>query len=123
MTIGTPSAEQQIDDAIVRALLREQHPNLAESAIRLLDTGWGNEMYRLGDDLVVRLPRRSEAVELIEHEQAWLPGLAARLPIAIPAPLRIGRPSQLYPRPWSILLTTAVLMVELLRRRRRDFTD
>lgn len=64
--------------------------------------GWDNAIYRLGDDLAVRLPRRTPAVRLIENEQRWLPELAARLPLPIPAPIRIGRPGNGYPWPWSI---------------------
>jgi aminoglycoside phosphotransferase (APT) family kinase protein len=103
MTSGTPVADHDIDEALVRTLLRDQHPDLPDSTIVLLDTGWDNVMYRLGDEYVVRLPRRKEAVILIEHEQAWLPSLARRLPIPIPAPVRVGRASGSYPWPWSIL--------------------
>jgi aminoglycoside phosphotransferase (APT) family kinase protein len=103
LTPGTPAAEHQIDEALVRALLREQHPDLACRSITWLDTGWDNVMYRLGNDLLVRLPRRQVAVSLLEHEQVWLPLLADRLPIPIPVPVRVGRPSPTYPWPWSIL--------------------
>mgnify|MGYP001942145945 CR=1 FL=1 len=34
-------------------------------------------MVRLGEDLVVRLPRRRIAIELLEHELSWLPRIAA----------------------------------------------
>jgi aminoglycoside phosphotransferase (APT) family kinase protein len=99
----TPPADFAIDERLVRLLLGQQHPDLAGESIRLLDNGWDNAMYRLGESLVVRLPRRREAVSLIEHEQTWLPVLAESLPIPIPAPVRVGRPSDAYPRPWSIL--------------------
>jgi aminoglycoside phosphotransferase (APT) family kinase protein len=49
--------------------------------------------------LVVRLPRRQAAVPLIESEQRWLPELAPRLPLAIPTPVRVGRPSERFPWP------------------------
>ena len=99
----TPEAEFQIDEALVRALLLSQHPDLAELPIRPLDAGWDNQMLRLGDELIVRLPRRAVAAQLIVHEQRWLPGLAARLTLPIPAPLRIGQPEFGYPWSWSIL--------------------
>jgi aminoglycoside phosphotransferase (APT) family kinase protein len=56
---------------------------------------------RIGDDLVVRLPRRAVAVDLLLHEQRWLPGLAPQLPLPIPAPVRTGRPGPGYPWPWE----------------------
>ncbi len=59
-------------------------------------------IYRLGDDLTVRLPRRSMAAVLVEHEQRVLPEFAERLPIAIPAPVRVGRPALGYPWSWSV---------------------
>lgn len=60
-------------------------------------------MWRLGDDLAVRMPRRQVAAPLIEHEQRWLPELAPRLPLAVPVPLRAGRPSGDYPFCWSVV--------------------
>ena len=103
MILGTPTAEFEIDEVLLRALLREQHPDLADLPLAPLDTGWDNTMVRLGQDLLVRLPRRQVAVPLLEHEQTWLPRLASRLPIPIPVPIRIGRPGCGYPWPWSIL--------------------
>jgi aminoglycoside phosphotransferase (APT) family kinase protein len=98
-----PAAEADIDHALVRALLNEQHPDLAGEFIRPLAFGWDNLMYRVGEELVARLPRRQLAVDLIEHEQRWLPGLAPSLPLPIPAPVRTGRPGCGYPWPWSIV--------------------
>lgn len=86
MSIGTPAAEIDIDESMVHQLLLDQHPDLADETLLLIDAGWDNMMYHLGDDLVIRLPRRSEGVPLIEHEQTWLPILADRLPLAVPAP-------------------------------------
>ena len=100
---GTPEAEVDVDEQLVQQLLRLQHPDLAELPIRLLDVGWDNVMYRLGEDYLVRLPRRAVAATLIEHEQVWLPHLAPRLPIPIPSPLRVGQPALDYPWRWSVL--------------------
>lgn len=103
MAAGTPIAQKKIDETTVRELLSLHHPDLADASLVPLGSGWDNVMFRLGERLVVRLPRRNEAVALIEHEQAWLPILANRLPIPIPAPVRVGIPSSVYPWPWSIL--------------------
>jgi aminoglycoside phosphotransferase (APT) family kinase protein len=98
-----PAADIEIDEALVRSLLRAQHSDLAELPLRSTDSGWDNAMFRLGEHLAVRLPRRVAAAKLIEHEQEWLPQLAPLLPIAVPAPVRIGRPAENYPAHWSIV--------------------
>lgn len=100
---GTPEAEVEIDADLARALLRAQHPDLADLPIEPADTGWDNVMFRLGDRYALRLPRRALAAALIEHEQRWLPRLADTLPIPVPAPIRVGRPGEGYPWPWSVL--------------------
>src|SRR4051812_13779060 len=68
-----PAAEVDVDETLVRRLLAEQCPDLAGRPLRLAAFGWDNVVYRLGDDLGVRLPRRQIAAVLIEHEQRWLP--------------------------------------------------
>jgi aminoglycoside phosphotransferase (APT) family kinase protein len=100
---GTPPAEVNVDEPLIRALLREQHPDLAHLPCVPVDAGWDNIMVRLGNSLCLRLPRRAAAVALIEHEQAWLPGLSKVLPLPIPVPLRVGQPGCGYPWRWSIV--------------------
>ncbi|MBW4460159.1 MAG: aminoglycoside phosphotransferase family protein [Nodosilinea sp. WJT8-NPBG4] len=99
----TPDAEVSIDNILVQRLLRDQHPDLAHLDIALVDAGWDNAMFRLGERFSVRLPRRQIAAALIEHEQTWLPRLAAQLPIAVPVPCRLGVPALGYPWQWSVL--------------------
>ena len=98
-----PPAEIQIDEALVRTLLHAQHPELATLTIVEVGEGWDNKVFRLGHDLAVRLPRRESTALLIEHEQRWLPEMAARLPLPIPAPVRVGRAGAGYPWPWSVV--------------------
>lgn len=100
--IGTPASEIEIDASLVHALLAAQHPDLAHLPLHPVDAGWDNAMFRLGDQLCIRLPRRKIAATLIEHEQTWLPQLPT-LPISIPIPCRLGHPGQGYPWKWSIL--------------------
>ena len=69
----------------------------------MIDVGWDNVVYRLGEALGVRLPRRHEAACLTRNEHAWLPVLASRLPVPVPVPVRVGTPSRRYPWPWSIV--------------------
>jgi len=99
---GTPAAEVGISAELARALLARQHPDLADLPIELAVEGWDNAVFRLGDDLALRLPRRAIGAELIRHEQRWLPLLKDRLPLAIPAPVRIGVAQDNYPWPWSV---------------------
>lgn len=100
--VGMPAAEHPIDEGLVRALLAEQHPDLAGLPLRAVDAGWDNALFRLGDELAVRLPRRAVAADLIVNEQRWLPQLAGRLPLPIPAPCRSGAPARGYPWRWSV---------------------
>ncbi|NNJ63454.1 MAG: phosphotransferase, partial [Dactylosporangium sp.] len=88
---------------MVRDLLRTQHPDLADLPLAHAATGWDNTTFRLGDTLAVRLPRITAAATLIEREQRWLPTLAAVLPVAVPAPVRLGRPGAGFPWSWSIV--------------------
>src|SRR5271163_650715 len=99
--LGTPKAEVKIDATLVKALLRLQHPDLADQDIEPVGAGWDNAMFRLGGHLCVRLPRREAAVALLANEQRWLPGLAERLPLPIPSPIRTGKASADYPWDWS----------------------
>ncbi|MGW3185896.1 aminoglycoside phosphotransferase family protein [Kitasatospora sp. NPDC001119] len=88
---------------LVRALLRDQHPDLADHPVTLGARGWDNQLWRLGDDLAVRLPwATTSADELLRKEHAWLPALAPHLPLPVPVPQRFGEPSERFPRPWIV---------------------
>jgi aminoglycoside phosphotransferase (APT) family kinase protein len=98
-----PAADIRVEPALIRALLQEQHPDLAGRPLVELGEGWDNAVFRLGDDLAVRVPRRAVSATLIEHEQRWLPELSRRLPVPVPAPVRVGVPGCGYPWRWSIV--------------------
>jgi aminoglycoside phosphotransferase (APT) family kinase protein len=98
-----PAAEVEVSADLVRRLLDDQHPDLADLPVEFLANGWDNELYRIGDRLVARLPRRALAAEIIKNEQRWLPGLAPRLPLPIPYPERTGVPACGYPYSWSVV--------------------
>jgi aminoglycoside phosphotransferase (APT) family kinase protein len=99
--VDTPPAEVSIDAALVTRLIAAQHPSLLAPVSRL-SSGWDNELFRLGDDYVVRMPRRALAVPLIEHEQRWLPVLQRLVELPIPVPVAVGLPSDDYAWPWTI---------------------
>jgi aminoglycoside phosphotransferase (APT) family kinase protein len=98
-----PPVEIHVDASTVRALLREQHPDLAELPLAPAGEGWDNALFRLGAEWVVRIPRRALAATLTVREHRWLPELAPALPLPIPVPERRGRPAHGVPWPWSIV--------------------
>lgn len=99
----TPPREVVISEVIVRRLLAQQRPDLADLEIVLVGKGWDNMTALVGDQVAIRLPRREVAVDLILREQRWLPVLETRLPVAIPVPLWCGEPTDFYPYRWSIV--------------------
>ncbi len=68
----------------------------------MAEDGWDNTTFRLGQELAVRLPSASAYEAQVAKEQRWLPLLAAKLPLAIPAPVAEGRPGAGFPRRWSV---------------------
>lgn len=94
--------EVDIDDDTVRLLVDDQFPEWRDLALAPAGHGTDNRMLRLGEDLVVRLPRKPSTADDVAKEQAWLPRLAPRLPLAVPEPVAQGRPGHGYPFPWSV---------------------
>lgn len=92
-----------ISEPVVRSLLAAQHPDLADLPLRRVDGGFDNRLWRLGEDLAVRLPQTENAPFLLARERQWLPALAPRLPLPVPVPVRAGEPSEHFPRPWSVV--------------------
>lgn len=91
-----------IDEDLVRALLHEQHPDLARASLREVAGGWDNRLWRLGDERAVRMPRTARAPALLRKEFRWLPALAPGLPLPVPTPVRIGEPSARFPGTWTV---------------------
>lgn len=94
--------------AEVADLVRTQFPEWADRPVRPVDSpGTVNALFRLGDDLVARLPLNpgDPAETRIEHEHEF--ALAERfragdLPVPTPQPLAIGAPGTGFPLPWSV---------------------
>ncbi|MFG1712918.1 aminoglycoside phosphotransferase family protein [Micromonospora sp. NPDC049203] len=95
--------EIPVDEGVVRALLTEQRPEWAALPVTPAGGGTDNTMYRLGTDLLVRLPRTAENSTALRKEQRWLPRLAPLLPVRVPEPLYAGTPGAAFPLPWSVL--------------------
>jgi len=95
--------EIETDVPLVRRLLAAQFPQWAELPIEpVISAGTDNALYRLGDDMAVRLPRIHSATGQVDKEHQWLPRLAPYLPLAIPVPLAKGEPGEGYPWHWSV---------------------
>ncbi|WP_280379112.1 aminoglycoside phosphotransferase family protein [Nocardia wallacei] len=93
----------EITADLIRDLLRDQHPDLSDRSPALGARGWDNQLWRLGEDLAVRLPWATESADmLLRKEFEWVPALAPRLPLPVPVPQRLGEPSERFPRPWIV---------------------
>jgi aminoglycoside phosphotransferase (APT) family kinase protein len=95
--------QAETDDALVRRLLAGQFPQWAGLRIdRVASSGTDHDIYRLGDDLVVRLPKIGWAIRQAAREAEWLPRFAPHLPLAIPQQVARGKSAEAYPFEWSI---------------------
>ncbi|GGV09941.1 aminoglycoside phosphotransferase family protein [Streptomyces spectabilis] len=95
--------EPRVDAVLVRRLIAQQFPQWAELPVEAVASGGtSNVMYRLGEDMVVRLPRRSGSVDEVAKEDVWLPRLAPSLPVPVPVLLGEGLPAEGYPWRWTV---------------------
>lgn len=87
----------------VRALIDSQFPQWAVLDVQPVElSGWDNRSFRLGDEMLIRMPSAERYVAQVEKEHRWLPALAPLLAVPIPAPLALGQPGEDYPFCWSI---------------------
>lgn len=91
-----------MDEALVRSLLKAQRPEWAEQPLSPAGAGTDNTMYRLGDDLLVRLPRTPGNARAVAKEQTWLPRLSPHLSCRVPEPVHAGAPTETFPLVWSV---------------------
>ncbi len=95
--------EVETSVSLVAQLLAAQFPQWAGLPIQPVPSaGTDNALYRLGHDMVVRLPRIPGAVGQVDKEHRWLPRLAPHLPLSVPIPLARGEPGAGYPWPWAV---------------------
>jgi aminoglycoside phosphotransferase (APT) family kinase protein len=96
--------EIDLDEALVGRLLATLSPAYDGLPLRrLAASGSTNALFRLGDDLLVRVPRQPGGTETIEKEQRWLPYVAPRMPVPVPEILAVGAPGHGYPEKWSVV--------------------
>lgn len=100
---ATPAADVEVTLADAQTMLRAQFPELAGRQLRPAGSGWDNIMVRLGEDLAMRLPRRSIAAKHGATELDWLPRMGAAWTFNAPIPVHIGQPHGHYPWRWSIV--------------------
>lgn len=96
------SDELPIDVGLASALIARERPEWAGLPVTLAGGGTDNVMFRLGDDLLMRMPRTAGGVPSLRKERTWLPRLAPALPVRIPEPVHDGSPSHAYPLEWSV---------------------
>lgn len=96
--------ELLIDVGLVRSLVDRALPEYARLPLsRLRASGSSNALFRLGDDLLVRLPRQPGGSATIEKEARWLPHLGRLLPVSVPEVVAVGKPDLGYPERWSVV--------------------
>jgi aminoglycoside phosphotransferase (APT) family kinase protein len=101
MTPPQWSAERVVEPELAASLLETQFPELGPIVLEPLGEGWDNTAYLVNNLMVFRFPRRQIAVPLIEIEARVLPRIASKLPLPVPRPIWVGRPSREYPWPFS----------------------
>ena len=100
-----PMHDDEVSTSIelVSRLLADQFPQWADLPITpVRSAGTDHAIYRLGEEMSVRLPLRPSAAGQVEKEQFWLPRLGPLLPCPISHPLGLGAPGQGYPWNWSV---------------------
>lgn len=97
------AAELDIDVELVRALLRRQMPRWADLPLRrIASSGTDNAIFRLSEEMAVRLPRIYWAAAQPRLEATLLPWLAPQLSLPTSMPLALGDPDLGYPYHWLV---------------------
>jgi aminoglycoside phosphotransferase (APT) family kinase protein len=105
-TVRGPLHEDElpIDAGLVRALVDRALPEWAALPLRPLQAGGSsNALFRLGEKLLVRLPRQPGGSATVEKEARWLPLIGPRLPVSVPEIVTLGDPDLGYPERWSVV--------------------
>lgn len=95
--------ELPVDLSLVRRLVGRQLPEYADLDLRALSSsGSSNGLFRLGPELLVRLPRQPGGSATIAKEARWLPLVASALAVPVPQVVAVGEPEDGYPEQWSV---------------------
>ncbi|MGG4267161.1 phosphotransferase [Peribacillus simplex] len=94
-------AEYPVSLELAGKLIRLQFPEIELKEIKQLGEGFDNTVIQINGQFVFRFPRRPIAVTLIQVENQLLPSIAGTLPLDIPEPIFFGKPSTIYPYPFT----------------------
>jgi aminoglycoside phosphotransferase (APT) family kinase protein len=102
-----------VHDGEVRATVEQVHRLVAAQRPRWADLpvtplpgqveGTDHVLFRIGDELLARMPKIAWAVDQADSDARWLPVLAPHLPVRIPVPLYLGEPGAGYPWRWTVV--------------------
>lgn len=96
--------EVDIDAALAHRLIAEQLPRHARLGLhRVASGGTENAVFRLGDDLALRMPMTPGAVGGLLKEIRWLALVAPHLSLDVPEVVATGEPAEGYPFPWAVV--------------------
>jgi len=96
--------EIPISTEFVRRLVNAAFSQYANAPLaRLNQSGSSNVLFRLGKDLLVRLPRQPGGSRLIDKERRWLGEIAPNFPVIVPEIIALGEPMFGYSERWSIV--------------------
>ncbi len=94
---------KSINSKFVKKLIDIQFPEYNNLEIKAVKKqGWDNRTYRLGKEKLIRLPSGEYYSEKIIKENKYLPKLAPHLTTKISKPLKLGKPSTIYPFNFAI---------------------
>src|SRR5438093_9127616 len=100
--------QADVDADLVHRLLADQSPHLSTLPITAIEsTGTVNALFRVGEELIARLPLVAKWRDATEREWEWLPWFSRRLvPLRLPEPILHGRPAEYSTMPWTASPTT-----------------
>ena len=94
------TAEVRVDEALARRLIGGQFPGLRLLSLEAFAEGWDNSVWLVNGSLLFRFPRRAIAIPGVQREMEVLPDLAPLLPLPVPRPELLGKPTGGYPWPF-----------------------
>ncbi len=99
--MSTPewAPQRRITPELASAEIARQFPELAGLPVRAFDSGWDNAVLAVGDRWLFRFVHREIAVDGSRRELAVL-GSVGELPLPVPRPRFVGRPSRDVPWPF-----------------------
>lgn len=95
--------ETPVDLDTVRSFVGSQCPQWRDLPLRAMTTsGTEHTTYRLGSDLLVRVPRNADAEAGLHKEIEWLPRLRGSTGLEMPVIEHVGEPNNAYPHTWTV---------------------